>query len=249
LSCLKMVSEYPLDSWEVWAWIFSRGFVPSPAEIARLNEGTPDVVNRKLYDYGGYALFTYTQLIVQNTCRQAVSISNIQVSKICQAPLNGPIFVGKQRLTNSGPIDGGTQLGFPLDSADPEARVAPGWDVNRWRREYVTGPPVVIRPGETHEFDIKAIALHHACKFSIVFTVVDGGRSFSQSFNDAGQPFRVSALLPGVLKREKLGSRPYAGYSRLYVGGDASPWHDGTWVRENPKTWAIGRRTYPATHA
>ena|SRR5215471_18535399 len=145
-----------------------------------------------------------------------------------------------------GPVDGGTQLGFRLDSANPEARVAPGWNVNRWWREYVTGLAVNIPPGETHEFDIKAIALYHACRFSIVFTIVNRGKSSIQKFSDAGQPFRVSALLPGVLKREKPGGHPYAGYSRLYVGADASPWHDGTWVRENPSTWAIGRRTHPA---
>src|SRR5215471_15684868 len=74
LSCLKMVSEYPLDSWEVRAWIFPRRFVPNPAQIASLNEGKPDAVNRDLYDYGGFALFTYTQLIVENMCSHTVSI-------------------------------------------------------------------------------------------------------------------------------------------------------------------------------
>jgi len=172
-----------------------------------------------------------------------VSIPDIRVSKICQAPLQGPIFVGQGRLSGSGPV-GGTQLGINLDSPNPEVMVAPGWDVSKWRREYASGPPVIIPAGGTHEFPIRAIALHHACEFWIVLVVVDGDKVRRQTFSDDGQPFRVSALLPGVLKRQKPGGHPYVGYPRLYVGGSASPWRDGSWVRENPGRWIVARRPY-----
>ncbi len=52
---------------------------------------------------------------------------------------------------------------------------------------------------------------------------------------DEGQPFRVSALVPGQP------GLPFAGYQKLYIGGSTSPFNDGTWVRENPREWHTGR--------
>jgi hypothetical protein len=239
LEPLKMMSAYPLDGWEVWAWIFPRGSKLSPGQIAQIDKdhSQPSLVNQDLYDDGAYAPFTATQLAVRNRLSSSVNITDIRVLKSCQSPLNGTIFDGRSRLTSIGPSDVNTELGFNLDSPDPEAMVARGWDVSQWKQEYASGPTVSIPGKTTHVFDIKTIALHHACKFSIQLTIVDSAGVVYQTFNDYGQPFRVSAPLPGVLKREKPRDHPFDGYQRLYVGGPASPWHDGTWVRENPKTW------------
>jgi hypothetical protein len=77
--------------------------------------------------------------------------------------------------------------------------------------------------GDGTHFDIRAIALHFSCRFSILIRAVYGGRPFTETFKDGGQPFRVSALLPSVPGQQKAGGHPYAGYGMLYVGGAASP--------------------------
>lgn len=236
---LKMVSEYPLDSWEVRAWTFPAEFAPSPGQIAQINKdySVPDLINRDLYNDGGYAPSTDTQLILQNNCSHPMTITDIQASKSCQPPLDGTIFAGQTKLSESGLADNSTQLGFNLDSSNPEAMLTNGWDVSQWTQEYASGPIVTIPGGEQHVFDIRSIALHVACRFFIVVRVLYDENTLTENFSDGGQPFRVSALLPGVLKAQRPGDYPYSGYSMLYVGGAASPWHDGTWARENPRTW------------
>jgi hypothetical protein len=249
---LEMVSEDPLDSWEVHAWTFPTGFTPKAYQIAQINEAdnNPDLINRYLYDDGGYAPFTDTQLIVQDTCSRPMIIIDIQALKSCQPPLDGTIFAGQSELSEPSSVNEGTsagsgvdstQIGFDLDSNDPEAMLANGWNVNQWTQEYAAGSPATIQGDGTYTFDIRAIALHTACRFWIQVTYLYKGKAHTKIFGDDGLPFRVSALLPGVLEPKKPANHPYAGYGMLYVGWSASPWPDGTWVRESPKTWQLSR--------
>jgi hypothetical protein len=228
-----MVSEFPLNNWQVPAWVFPPGSTPSPSQIAQADNDDPGVVNRYLYNDGGYASSTYSQLIVENQCLSDATVTSISVVKACQPAIAATIFVGQAQLSNSGSAEG-TQLGFNLDSSDPEAMDASGWDMNDWTQPYDTGPLVSIPGGKAYVFDIKASALHVACKFWIRMRVVANGEVYCRTFSDGGQPFRVSALLPGVLESDK---HPFAGYGQLYVGAAASPWHNDSWVRENPETW------------
>ncbi len=236
---LKMVSAYPMDSWGVRAWVFPRGFVPSPNLIAQLDDARrqPALVNRVLFDADGDPPSIDTQFIFHNNRSHPVSISDIQVRKSCQAPYSGTIFDAKAHITSAGAGPPGSQLGIDLDSSNPEVMLAKGWDTSNWTHEYASGLPVPIPAQGSYEFDLRAIALHHACSFWLVLTVVDRGSERSLTFGDYGTPFRVSALLPRALRQKKSNDHPYVGYSRLYVGMAASPWADGTWVRENSKTW------------
>jgi hypothetical protein len=223
-----MISESSLISWQVQAWMFPPGSTPSSNQIAQADNDydEPDLVNQDLYNDGGYAPSTDTQLVIQNQCLTTATVTNIQVAKICQAPITATIFDGQNQLTEPGPPEG-TQLQFYLDVTNPEAMYAD-------EKPYDTVSPIYI-PGEgTYAFNIGASALHVACRFWIQMTLVVSGKSYLRTFSDGGQPFRVSALLPGVLESTK---HPFADYSRLYVGAAASPWHDGTWVREDPRTW------------
>lgn len=235
---LRMVSAYPMDGWAVRAWVFPRGFVPSPALIAQIDKERhqPQLVNRALFGAGGDPPSVDVQFIFHNNRPYPVSVSDIQVQKSCQAPYSGTIFDGLPNIPSAGFGPSGTQLGINLDSSNPEVMLAPGWNVKKWKHEYASGAPVSIPAGDSHEFDLRAITLHRACSFRLVLTVVDGGSARSLTFGDYGIPFRVSALLPGVLGREKRNHHPYHGYRRMYAGAAASPWPDGTWVRENPQT-------------
>jgi hypothetical protein len=220
---LKIVSAYPMDSWAIRAWVFPHGFVPSPNLIAQLDDTLrqPALMNRALFDAGGDPPSVDTQFIFHNNRPYPVIISDIQVSKSCQAPYSGTIFDAQTHITSAGVGPSGRQWGIDLDSSNPEVMVAKGWDISQWTHEYASGPPATIPAHGSYEFDLRAIALHHACGFWLVLTVVDGGSERSLTFGDYGTPFRVSALLPGALRRKKPNDHPYVGYRRLYVGAAA----------------------------
>jgi hypothetical protein len=246
----QMVSENSLYSWEVSAWTFPRRLTPTASEIADVDgtSNNADLTNQYLYNDGGYAPFTDTQLILQDNCPEPVIVTDVQVEKSCQAPLDGSIFVGQNELstpsstsesatTEPGPSS--AQLGFDLDSSNPEAMLASGWNFFQWTQEYDTGSLATIPANGDYTFDIRAIATKMACQFSIEITYLSHGKNNTEPITDGGQPFRVSALLTGPLDAKKPAEHPYAGYEMLYVGWHASPWPDGSWVREDPQTWKL----------
>jgi hypothetical protein len=231
------ISESPLDSWIIVPWTFPAGFIPSPGLIAEVDSAGDhaSLVDQALYDAGGYAPFVMIQAVVQNPCQSAVTITNVKVSKSCSRPNNGSIFYGGPADTADAGLAGNAGLGFDLDSPDPEAMVATDWNVADWQTEYDGGPVATIPAHGVQAFVLRAIALHSACEFSIVWTAVTSTTYRSETLDDDGQPFRVSALLPAAIG--KTGKHPFAGYQFLYVGGQASPWHDESWTRENPASW------------
>lgn len=235
---LQLMSEDPLDDWEVGVWVFPRGFPPSPGQAGQISSDyqSAPAVDRDLYDDGAYSLFVYTKLVLRNELHRSLQILNIQARSSCtDAPLDGAVFDGEGQSSGSALPDSGSALGFNFASGNPNAVVAPGWDVSQWRQEYVDGSPITIPAGGTYGLNIKAVAPGKACKFWIRVTVVSDEGVIRQTFGDDGQPFRVSGALPGL--QRKAADHPFAGYNRLYLGESASPWGDSTWGRENPATW------------
>src|SRR5215472_9393876 len=109
----------------------------------------------------------------------------------CQRPVDGAIIDRQPELT-----DASTPLGFKVDSRNPEALQATGPEAGQWRSAYFNHHTVSIRGKGQHVFDIRAVALHHACRFWIRVEVLDDdGKKVIQTFGDGGQPFRVSAML------------------------------------------------------
>jgi hypothetical protein len=247
----QVASENSLDSGEVSAWTFPGGWTPAASQIADINEAgkQADLVNRYLYNDGGYAPSTDTQLIIQNNCSKPAIVTDMQAVKSCQAPNDGAIFIGQPQLSAASPTTattaaesdtGSTQIGLNLDSVNPEAMLANGSNYTQWRQEYAAGSLATIASNSDYTFDIHAIAPTSACEFSIQITYLYDGESHIENITDQGQPFRVSALLPGLPGApgaKSTAKHPYSGYGLLYVGWQASPWPDESWVRENPKTW------------
>jgi hypothetical protein len=150
---LQLVSEDPLDDWEVGVWVFPRGFPPSPGQVAQVSSDYQYAprVNRDLYDDGAYSLFVYTKLVLRNGLDHSVQILNIQAHSSCLAqPLDGAVFDGESQSSESALPDSGPALGFNFASGNPNAVVAPGWNVSQWRQEYGDGSPITIRAGGTY---------------------------------------------------------------------------------------------------
>lgn len=231
---LHVVSRNPLDDAVQKTWVFPPGLAPSPTQMAQVDEDRhyPPLVNRDFFNDGGYPPATNTQIIVRNTRPYTVLVTNIGLSVSCHAPVERAIADGQDE-----PADAAGEIGFVVDAADPQAMVATGPDPRQWKGTYFDGRTDPIPAGGLYTFNIQTVALHRSCSFWFVVTVVDGNNTITQMIGDYAQPFRVSALVLG-----KRGHR-FIHYDELYVGGATSPFRDGTWVRENPQTWA-GRRDH-----
>lgn len=168
-------------------------------------------------------LLLILNFIFHNTCSQPATITDIRALKSCQSPLDGTIFVGQSKLNEPGLASASTQRAFNLDSPDPEAMIANGWKASRWTQQYASGSLVTVRGYGRYTIDVRSIALHSACSFSIQVRILYNNKTYIQTFDDGGQPFRVSALLPGVLSPRAPGAHPFAGYKMLYAGWNASP--------------------------
>jgi hypothetical protein len=193
------------------------------------------LINRLLYNDGGYATFTYTQLAISDPCNKEATITGIRSGKTCQRPNTGAIFLasGSPARVDAGTF--GVQLELQLDSRDPEALMrtpADGLAVE----PYDTGTLMTVPAYGTTVVDIEAYSLRRSCTFAIELAIAAGGQSWNQLVGDDGQLFRVSALLPAAVAP---GSKhPFSGYHELYLGAAASPWHDDSWTRESPATWS-----------
>jgi hypothetical protein len=224
---LAVLSRDPLDAGVQKTWVFLRGTIPNPAQMARVDEDrhNPTQVNQDFFDDGGYPPATDTQVIVKNRRSYPVLVTTIQISPSCRAPATGMIAIGQAEP--SGISD---QMGFIVDASDPIALMAPGSNPRLWTQPYFDGRTITIPAGGFYVFNIRAVALHQACTFWLWIRVLDGNVPVVERVGDYGQPFRVSALVFSTRRH------PFAHYHRVYAGGVTSPFRDGTWTRENPAT-------------
>ena len=231
---LSVASEDPLNMDDLGVWTFPNKIPFDSSQLAHANALFHTSITGMasyFYSLGGYAINADTQLVLQNDSSQPVSILDMRVIKNCGAPLNGTLFYSP----NAG-ADDDVRLGFNLDSADTDAESAKGWDPHAWKPDYFESKHISFRPGEQRVLNIRAITAKHACTFNYQATVLEGKAKFYQTFDDAGQPFRVSALMNKLLPYVNVN---FARYAALYIGGVAAPTGDSNddYVKVKPKSY------------
>jgi hypothetical protein len=233
------VTQSPIDSWRLLTWTFRDRYFPSTSQLAQLNRdrGNASLTNRDLYDDEGFAPFVFMQVVVQNQCLSAVTITNVAVSRVCSHPNAATIFYDGTAEPAGGGLPGDTQLGFRLDSPDPDAMLASNWNSRDWKHEYDQGPRVTIPPNGVQTFDIRAVADDASCAFEIVWTAWSSSHKFQEVLTDDGQPFRVSSLLLRPINSGRYGKSPFYLYHRLYVYTAPARAENATWKERNPANW------------
>lgn len=227
-----MVSEDPLDADLLYTWSFAGRVVLSQSQLRHVNsiyfgDTTGTSFANYLFSLGGYAEnVAITQLVVQNNQQAPIRILDIHVVKSCHAPLTGTLF-----FNPSQGADESIYIGFNLDSADTDAKVAPAGNVTSSSPNYFTGKTVSIEPGAQQVFDLVARTSYHTCTFRYLATILNGDKKVDQLIGDGSQPFRISALVAN------LHDQRLSDYSVVYAGGPSSPARDEAWVRVNPKTY------------
>ena len=229
------VSEVPIDPGGNIVWMLPQKLIMSRAQLDHADNlllaGQFDLLYDYLFGLGGYISSADTYFIVKNNRPSPIWIENIQIiDKNCQAPLTGTLINASDEASDQPRM----QLGINLDSPDDNAMRAPGPDVRHWEPGYFSYP-VMIKPGATYQFNIRAEASDVACIFRYEATILDDGEQVTQQLGD--EPFRVSAFPQNYLHaRLRPGSHIFPGYGAVYWGGLATPNQHGRLVQEYPRT-------------
>jgi len=227
------VSQTPIDPGGNMVWMFPGKIILSQAQLDHVNALLRAAEFGALYnfffDLGGYLSSADTYFIVRNNRTYPIWIKNVRIAdKSCQAPLTGALVSASEKVND----EPETQLGIDLDSPDISAMRAVGPDIRHWAPEYFSHP-IEVMPGETYQFDIRAQASDVACSFRYQAVILDNGRTAIQNLTN--QLFRVSAFSQTYLHTgRQQGKHAFPGYEAEYLGGLATPKHDGRLILKYP---------------
>lgn len=163
------------------------------------------------------------QVVLQGNRSHQVRITQMRALRHCEAPATGTIF-------DSPPAGSDTtiKVGFDLDSSDPTAQYQS--DTGEWLPGYFGNYTVSMNQGEQVVLHILSRTTTHYCEFRLGLDVLDGDTTVTQTIDNAGEPFTVSALLV------QNGELVLSEYQAVYFGGVIDPSPTDAWVREDPKT-------------
>jgi hypothetical protein len=185
-----------------------------------------------LYGLGGYPNTVDTQLTLRNNSSYPARINNMRVIENCQAPYRGTIILAPPQ---GGPDN--VQLGFDLDSTNPDARVSRGTVVVNSEPDYFARRTRTINPDQETVLNLMNYTAKHACTYRYLLTGDIGGHSFGQVIGNGDQPFRIGATeIPLSSNPAPLGH-----YKAAYVGGEFIPTRE---QRGNPGLVGVNPQSY-----
>jgi hypothetical protein len=158
------------------------------------------------------------RVVLEGNRSGTVEILGIRANAQCQQPLNGTIFYSP--TAGADPV---AMMGFDLDSPDPTAYKASGGFVSS--QPYFETTTISLAPGEHQVINMVAVTHRHFCRYTFTITVLDGDKMSTETLDDDGKPFEVSALLEG-------GGSLLTHYRSVYIGGVATS--NGLFTRVSP---------------
>jgi hypothetical protein len=173
------------------------------------------------------------QLVVQGNRHHLVRIINISPVEKCSAPLGGTMFFGPNQGS-----DASARLDLDLDDPQrPAAYVHP--DSQTKYPDYFGQYSVSLRFGDQFTFQVDAATLHRYCAFTLDLTIIDNGKTVTETANNHGEPFRLTALPPETRERRQ----GFSIYQVLYLSGEIAnnyypqpnTYGEDLWVRADPK--------------
>jgi hypothetical protein len=183
---------------------------------------------------GAFAGPAVIQLVVQGNRSGIVQIVNVSPAESCSRPLHGTLFYAPGQGSSA-------SLGLYLNLNDPQtpASYTEGSSTVR-HPDYFGNYTISLQHGEVFTFEITAAVTHSSCQFTLVLTGISDGKTFTQSVNDHGYPFRVTSLLTKPFSADSIPD--FIDYQDLYLAGPAAGYKqdsNGTalWIRGNPKTY------------
>jgi hypothetical protein len=198
-------------------WMCPQRLAPESGQISYINKLLSThqsiLLNDYVFDLGCYIFSADTHFALKNNGSQPAWVENIRITKkYCQAPLTGTLINAPYGVGH----EPRKQFGIDLDSPNENVKLA---------------HPVLIKPGATRRFNIRAEAPNEACSFWYQATVLYDGKHFQRDIGN--EPFRVSGFSrPYLHAQHSPHGYIFPGYEEVYVGGSASPARHGRLVRE-----------------
>jgi hypothetical protein len=210
------------------------------AEPMHLSERQIEADTNSLTGPGVLPDDTAVQVMVRNPGHDTVYVTNVQVKKVCTAPLSGTVLFDPP-LGSGGESDVG--IGFDLDSPHPVPRDFSS-DSLKLGGGYFLGRTVTILPGQPQTFLLYTRTSRSYCRFRFVMTVHVDDRTYQLTIDRKGKPFEITA---GLI--EKGDDKPTLGaYQVAYVSGYQAHVGAGAgmsattpdFVKVDPGTWKQG---------
>ena len=151
-----------------------------------------------------------TRVILEGNRNSTLEILGIRANAQCQQPLDGTIFYSPTAGAESV-----ARMGFNLDSPNPIAQKASGGFVSS--QAYFETTTISLAPEERQVVDLVAVTHQRFCRYTFTLSRLDGKKMSSETIDDNGQPFEVSALL------DNGSAPPFSRYRSVYVGGVVTP--------------------------
>lgn len=173
------------------------------------------------------------KLVLEGNRGKPVRIIDIRPLKRCKAPLSGTLLYYPPQGS-----DESVGIQFDLDRARPEPLVT-GYGKKDKGRNYFSTHTVSLKLGEQQTFQINAETTRQYCEFTLQLTIVADDKTVTQTIDNNGKPFRVTALAKcsDVSPCNEMIGVPFASYQALYVGGSQNTCINGAWTREDPTTY------------
>lgn len=178
-----------------------------------------------------------------------VTINNMTILKICQAPLKGgtlfydpthgsgpyptaPIYFNLDEPVSTGQFIINNTTGTPLP---------PGG--NFFQRQVVT-----LKYHEPQTFAIYLTSSHHFCQFTFQLSIATAEGPATETITDNGRPFALTAdgetkeaLLDGRwIQYNPVSKIPFSNYAAVYAGGVPDQQNSFRFIRVNPATYHGG---------
>jgi hypothetical protein len=209
-------------------WAFPQRLNLSPAALKAMNS-----IQRYTPQYDAWfrsrgavdTNLSIVKIVVEGNRDSAVRILGIRALKHCQSPLIGTLF-----LDPAAGADDNIMIGFDLDSADTNARVAT--QVSIGQRPYFSSKTISLKAKEQQVLQVFARTHRYYCEYRLQMTVLDEGKTVTEVIGNGKEPFRVTSFATAA-----GGNVAYSKYRELYAGGVASPKGDASYVGVDPATF------------
>jgi hypothetical protein len=203
-------------------WVFPQRIDLTDSELVHLNETRQDRTGTAYKEWarshGGVdPNVSILKLVLEGNRNHTVRVVDLRTIAKCQAPLDGTIL-----YSPPAGADTTEAIGFDLDSTSP---VAQHFDGRSLSGNYFIDKTIGLRPDEQQTVVIYSMSKNHYCEYSLALTVLDDGKTTTQTITNHGEPFRVTATLP------RTKEAPVGSYRSGYMGGVANVSGDGTFVR------------------
>lgn len=198
----EAVSVDDVSIWRIGSYL-AFPFEFSPDQIETLNE--QEEQDQWLVDQGAVDMGSVeVRLALSGNRAETVRIVDMTpVSDCSQPPYSGALFVS--------PPAGGesiTRLSFDLDDPNPVAKTTNVEDGTFEEEPYFANNTMSLKQDEQQVFIVTATTQLHLCSFELELSILEDGETRTQTIDDNGSPFQVTARLPD--RRQ---------WGQVYLGG------------------------------